>query len=162
MEKTAARPASGLAPAAIALALCSAAAQANTPLLNEMIRARDLVCEMKPGAQAGGRSLMIFIEAMEIGKARMVSTGTAGSRPVKVYTGDTGVHLVEDVASSVRVTSVLSCLAWKRSIDPAKCVRYEAVNRWHFDTSVRRNPDQAFLKLGENSWAGWCEPWRLD
>jgi len=99
---------------------------------------------------------------METGKARMVSTGTAGSRTVEVYTGDTGVHLVEDVASSVRVTSVLSCLAWKRSIDPAKCMRYEAVNRWHFDTSVRRNPDQSFLKLGENSWAGWCEPWRLD
>ena len=127
-----------------------------------MIRARDLVCEMKPGAQAGGRSLMIFIESMETGKARMVSTGTAGSRPVEVFTGDTGVHLVEEVASSVRVTSVLSCLVWKRSIEPAKCVRYEAVNRWHFDTSVRLNPDQSFLKLGKNSWAGWCEPWRLD
>jgi len=36
------------------------------------------------------------------------------------------------------------------------------VNRWHFDTSVHRNADQAFLRLSANSYTGWCEPWRME
>lgn len=146
------------------LALLAAPAQADSPLLAEMIRARDLVCEMRTGVPAPeqARTLMLFIEAMEAGTARIVTSGSAGPRPVRVYTGDTGVHLVEEVSASVRVTSVLSCTSWRQNTGQPKCLRYEAVNRWHFDTSVRTNPDLAFLRQGENSWTGWCEPWRLD
>jgi len=81
---------------------------------------------------------------------------------VQVYSGDTGVHFVENVASSVKVTSILSCEAWKNLPKGRKCVRYEAVSTWHFDNSVHRDADQAFLRLGTTSYRGTCEPWHME
>jgi hypothetical protein len=148
-----------LAPAAIIAA--------PSPLFQQVTLAKDLICELFPlgvPRRRSSRALMLFIENVtaDAQGARLVSSNTAGSRPVQVYSGDTGVHLVEDIASSVKVTSLLSCEAWKNAGDTRKCVRFEAVSTWHFDTSVHRNPDQAFLRLGTTSYRGSCEPWRLD
>ena len=93
---------------------------------------------------------------------RMVTSATIGTRSLRVYSGDTGVHFVEDVNASVKVTSILSCMRWNTSSKGRQCVRYEAVNRWHFDNSVHRNADQSYLSVAENSYTGWCEPWRID
>lgn len=151
---------------ALLLAPC---AQAASPLLTEIMEARDLICEFRVtaaqprgGKGAAPRKLMIFLESVQAQDARLVSSATVGSRPVRVYAGDTGVHFVEDVQSSVKVTSLLSCLNWKSKPGGRQCVRYDAVNRWHFDTSVHRNADQTYLRLAENSYTGWCEPWRID
>ena len=142
-------------------------------LFNEIARARDLICEMRapPTARTTApRSIMIVIEevAMNSPSARLVSSATVGARRVKVYSGETGVHFVEDVESSVKVTTLQSCTRWNqtrrsdRNPSGRQCIRYEAVNRWHFDTSVHRNADQAFLRLSANSYTGWCEPWRME
>jgi len=142
-------------------------------LFNEIARARDLICEMRapPTTRTTApRSIMIVIEevAMNSPSARLVSSATVGARRVKVYSGDTGVHFVEDVESSVKVTTLQLCTRWKetrrsdRNPSGSQCTRYEAVNRWHFDTSVHRNADQAFLRLSVNSYTGWCEPWRME
>ena len=152
-----------------ALLLFVPCADAASPLLKEIIAAHDLICEFHasdtlPGKSRSGnpRSLMVFLENVEAQRARLVSSATVGSRPVRVYSGDTGVHFVEDVQSSVKVTSLLSCTRWKDGAKGRQCVRYDAVNRWHFDTSVHRNADEAYLRLAENSYTGWCEPWRID
>jgi hypothetical protein len=148
--------------------LLAPCAEAASPLLKEIIEARDLICEFRAsdagprGAKGPARNLMVFLESVDAQRARLVSSVTVGSRPVRVYSGDTGVHFVEDVQSSVKVTSLLSCLRWKTSSKGRQCVRYDAVNRWHFDTSVHRNADEAYLRLAENSYTGWCEPWRID
>jgi len=145
--------------------LLAPGAQSATPLMNEIIEARDLICELRTsGTPARGRprNLMVFLENVEAERARLVSSATIGARPVRVYAGDTGVHFVEDVQSSVKVTSLLSCTRYKPNAKGQQCVRYEAVNRWHFDTSVHRNADGAYLRLAENSYTGWCEPWRID
>ena len=108
---------------------------------------------------------MVYIENVDAAThgARLVSSRTVGARPVQIYSGDTGVHFVEDVAASVKVTSLLSCQYWKNGPKGRKCLRYEAVNNWHFDTSVHRNADEAFLRLPASaSYKGWCEPWRVD
>ncbi len=135
-------------------------------LMDQITLARDLICELRPIAtpRRRGSSIMLYIEGVnaDTRSARLVSSGTAGARQVQVYSGDTGVHFVEDVSSSVKVTSLLSCEAWKNSAKGRKCVRYEAVSAWHFDTSVHRDPDQAFLRLGTTSFRGTCEPWRMD
>ena len=155
-------------------ALFLAGAGQAAPLLDEMLRERDFLCELRagdPGQRDRARTLMVFIEGMQAGSASVYQSNLSGMRRVRVYGGDTGVHFVEDLPGSVRVTSVLSCLRWRDANDnpgagngagARKCQRYEAVNRWHFDLSVHQNADQAFLRLAENSWAGWCEPWRLN
>ena len=178
--------AAGVGCAALALPTGSLAA---SELFNQITRARDLICELRAPAQvrngvwtaagAGNargtapRSIMVVIEnvAADSPSARLVSSATVGARQVRVYPGETGVHFVEDVESSVKVTTLMSCTRWGegRGADrnagekvARQCTRYDAVNRWHFDTSVHRNADQAFLKLAENSYTGWCEPWRID
>lgn len=142
------------------------AALASNALFDQVTQARDLICELRPTAvpRRRGTSLMVYIESVNAASrtAKLVSSGTAGARDVQVYSGDTGVHFVEDVASSVKVTSLLSCEAWKEGKSGRKCMRYEAVSTWHFDTSVHRNVDQAFLKIGTTSYRGTCEPWRVD
>lgn len=147
-------------------------------LFNEIARARDLICEMRAPAASrttasrgnAPRNVMIVIEnvAVDSPTARLVSSATVGARKVRVYSGDTGVHFVEDVEASVKVTTLQSCTRWNevrrsdKNPGGRQCTRYEAVNRWHFDTSVHRNADQAFLRLSANSYTGWCEPWRMD
>lgn len=157
--------------AAGALFLATAAPAA--PLLDEMLRERDFLCELRSGVpdpRGRARTLMVVIEGLQADGANLYASNLSGPRKVRVYGGETGVHLVEDLPGSVRVTTVLSCLRWREAqadeanageAGPRKCLRYEAVNRWHFDLSVHQNPDQAFLRLAENSWAGWCEPWRM-
>ena len=163
------RPHAGrsILPIATFLALWSApGAHGASLLMDQVTQARDLICELRPTAvpRRRGSTIMLYIESVnaEARSARLVSSGTAGARPVQVYAGDTGVHFVEDVASSVKVTSLLSCEAWKNNAKGRKCVRYEAVSAWHFDTSVHRDPDQAFLRLGTTSFRGTCEPWHLE
>ncbi len=157
-----------------------ASSLASSELFKEIAKARDLICELHAPAPVRTRSrtvagsgtpranaprnLMIVIEnvATDSSSARLVSSATVGARQVHVYPGETGVHFVEDVESSVKVTTLMSCIRWGESRKGRQCTRYDAVNRWHFDTSVHRNPDQAFLRLAENSYTGWCEPWRMD
>ena len=148
-----------------ALLLLAPWAQAASPLMAQVELARDLICDLRAAVdlpRKEPRRLMLYIENVKAPSARLVSSATVGSRPVRVYSGDTGVHFVEDVKASVKVTSLLNCDRWREGAKGRQCTRYEAVNRWHFDTTVHRNPDQAFLRLAENSYTGWCEPWRMD
>ena len=153
-----------------------------TELLDEIASARDLICELRPsgivrnpatrmnpnrpgsGRSTSLRDLMVVIEnvSIENGTARIVTSAGVGGRPVRVYTGETGVHFVEDLQTSVKVTTLQSCSRWKDGDKGRHCIRYDAVNRWHFDTSVHRNPDQSFLRQETNSFSGWCEPWRME
>lgn len=153
-----------------------------TGLLDEIALARDLICELRPsgitrtptnrlnpnrpglGRGTSLRDLMVVIEnvSIENGTARIITSAGIGGRPVRVYTGETGVHFVEDLQTSVKVTTLQSCTRWKDGDKGRHCIRYDAVNRWHFDTSVHRNPDQSFLRQESNSYSGWCEPWRME
>jgi hypothetical protein len=152
-------------PSLLGLALLAPWAQAASPLLIQIEQSRDLICDLRAAgelAPEAPRRLMLVIENVRTPSARLVSSAGAGARPLRVYSGDTGVHFVEDVEASVKVTSLLSCDRWKESAKGRQCTRYEAVNRWHFDTTVHRNADQAYLRLAENSYTGWCEPWRME
>lgn len=157
-------------------------ALADPELLVEIALARDLICELRPSGIARNpatrtnpsrpglgrgtslRDLMVVIEnvSIEKGTARIITSAGIGGRPVRVYTGETGVHFVEDLQTSVKVTTLQSCTRWKDGDKGRHCIRYDAVNRWHFDTSVHRNPDQSFLRQESNSYSGWCEPWRME
>ena len=84
-----------------------------------------------------------------------------------MYSSETGLHLVEDVNGSVVVTSLTSCDAREgrsedaRSQDSGRCLRYSAVNAWHFDRKVHLDPDGAFRRLPGTSFTGHCEAWHM-
>jgi hypothetical protein len=133
--------------------------------LAEFSRTGDLICDMRvSGSPAGGRprsDLMLIVDEVgaKSGTARMVSSKTIGGRGVRVYSGETGVHLVEDVNDSVKVTTLLGCELRARG---GRCLRYSAVMAWHFDRGVHLNADLAFRRLPGTSYAGTCEAWRME
>jgi hypothetical protein len=146
--------------------LAASASGEDTVTLAEFSRTGDLICDMRvsgapPAAGAARSDLMLIVDEVgaKAGIARVISSRTIGGHPVRVYSGETGVHLVEDVGDSVKVTTLLGCELRTRG---GRCVRYSAVMAWHFDRGVHINPDTAFRKLPGTSYAGTCEAWRMD
>lgn len=155
---------------ACALAAMAARADAADPVrIAQVERSGNLVCEFRKSGDAPARprrnpDLLLIVEqdkTAATGTARMISSKSSGAREVRVYQGDTGVHLVEDVASSVRVTTLLSCENETGAGDKRRCQRYAAVNAWHFDSSVRIDADKAFRRLPGTSYNGFCEAWHM-
>ncbi len=140
------------------------------PALEQIIEARDLVCEFynaSDWADAAARfalreraDLLLVIESIreDPDSARVVHTRSTGSRSLRRYSGEAGVHFVEDLQGSVVVTTLLACESWKSRGGREVCVRYSAAHTWHIDTGVHRDPDAAFRRLGPGL-RGACEPW---
>ncbi len=143
-------------------------------VLDGVIDARDLICQFhNTGAPRsllrqlveGERfDMMLVIEAIDptSGRARSVSSKQIGTKGLRYYKTVRAVHFVQDLGESVMVTTVTGCEKWGRKGGAELCVRYRALNSWHFDTSVHRDPDKAFGKLGTSSYYGSCEPWYLN
>ena len=160
---------------AVFLAALAAAGQslADDPLV-DLIDARDLICEfhitgvprslLRGIAGSEHFDMLLVIEAIDpgSGRARAVSSRQAGAKALRYYKTGSAVHFVQDLASSVVVTTVTGCEKWGRKGGEALCMRYRALNSWHFDTSVHRDPDKTFARLGTSSYYGSCEPWHLD
>lgn len=142
--------------------------------LDDLIDAKDLICEFHntgvPRSLLRGLAgnehidMLLVIEAIDpgSGRARAVSSRQTGAKSLRYYKTGSAVHFVQDIASSVVVTTVTGCEKWGRKGAERLCVRYRALNSWHFDTSVHRDPDRAFARLGTSSYYGSCEPWYLD
>lgn len=154
--------------------LCASLATA-APVIEDLAIARDLICSFRKSGpvpvpaplQTRDDDLMVIIEGIGVdaGTANVTSSRTVGPRPARVYASDAPdgrVHIVEDVNDSVRVTTVLECERRKNGGQTGKCVRFAAVVAWHFDRSVHKNPDRAFLALPGSSYTGHCEPWNLE
>ena len=162
-------------PAAVFLTALAASASASAhDALDDLIEARDLICEFHvTGAPKsllrrmleGERfDMLLVIEAINPakGEARAVSNKQTGAKNLRYYKTGSAVHFVQDLATSVVVTTVNGCEKWGRKGEQELCVRYKALNSWHFDTSVHREPDKVFDKLGTSSYYGSCEPWYLN
>jgi hypothetical protein len=141
------------------------------PLLDDLARARDVICSFfksgpvaVPPLRTRDDDLMVIIEGIGAGpgSANVTSSRALGPRPARVYAADSRVHIVEDVNDSVIVTTVLDCETWNTSGATRKCVRFSAVIAWHFDRSVHKNPDRTFLALPGSSYTGHCEPWNIE
>jgi hypothetical protein len=142
--------------------------------LDDLIEARDLICEfhitgvprslLRTMVEGERFDMLMVIEAIDParGNARAVSSRQTGAKTLRYYRTGSAVHFVQDLATSVVVTTVKGCDKWGRKGDTELCVRYKALNSWHFDTSVHRNPDQVFDRLGTSSYHGFCEPWYLN
>ena len=143
-------------------------------VLDDLIEARDLICEfqitgvprslLRRMVEGDRFDMLLVIEAIDpgSGKARAVSSKQAGAKSLRYYKTPNAVHFVQDLATSVVVTTVNECEKWGRKGEVELCVRYRALNSWHFDTSVHRDADKAFSKLGTSSYDGSCEPWYLN
>jgi hypothetical protein len=150
--------------AALLAVIAEPAGAENSAAMAELLRTGDLICELRAsGPYSRGRFadrlLIVDHVADKRGQARVVSSRRAGAHGVKVYAGETGVHLVEDLNGSVIVTTLTGCESRARS---GRCQRYSTVNAWHFDQSVHRDPDRAFRRLPGTSYSGTCDAWRME
>lgn len=139
-----------------------------------VIEAKDLICQfhntgvprsmLRQMVEGERFDMLLVIEAIDpaSGRARSVSSRQTGTKSLRYYKTRTAVHFVQDLGSSVVVTTITSCEEWGRKGEEELCVRYRALNSWHFDMSVHRDPDAAFGKLGTSSYYGSCEPWYLN
>jgi len=150
-------------------ALPGMASAQGTPRAAEIVAAGDLICDLQPSGTTQGdrlsaaartpddRAQMLVIERRQ-DRLRALSSLSARGRPLVMRSGDTGVHFVEELNGSVRVTSLLAC---EQPGGRDGCQRWGAVQAWHFDTAVHRDPDLAFRRLPGTSFRGSCEPWHL-
>lgn len=146
------------------LALPAAAYAQGVPRAAEITAAGDLICDLRPSGDTPAaarrpedRALMLVIERRQ-DRLRALSSRSAYGRPLVMRSGETGVHFIEELNGSVRVTSLLAC---EHEEGRDGCQRWSAVQAWHFDTAVNRNPDLVFRRLPGTSWRGSCEPWHL-
>jgi hypothetical protein len=158
----------------VAFLLALAAPASAHDALDDLVEARDLICEFRitgmPSSLLrrmveGERvDMLLVIEGIDpgSGQARAVSSKQVGRKSLRYYKTASAVHFVQDLATSVVVTTVNACEKWGRKGGEELCVRYRALNSWHFDTSVHRDPDKVFGNLGTSSYHGWCEPWYLN
>ena len=114
------------------------------------LAAGELICEFK-------EEVLVY-EAMRARAAEVLSMRYPGRRGVHVRAGAAGLHLIETVGASVRVTTLTGCL----EDDDRPCTRFAAVHAWHFDALVYSDPDAAFARLPSGAATGSCEPWRID
>ena len=161
-------------PIAVLLLAAVAAPASAHDVLDDLIEARDLICEfhitgrprsiLRRMVEGERFDMLLVIEGIDpvTGKARAVSSRQTGAKSLRYYKTGSAVHFVQDLATSVVVTTVSGCDKWGRKDDTELCMRYKALNSWHFDTSVHREPDKVLDKLGTSSYDGACEPWHLN
>ena len=155
---------------ALTLGACTLAGQAQT--LDDALEQGDLICEFREGwrrsliADLVGEpdpvALLLVYENVTPADAAVLSSKTPGRKPVAVRATDHGVHFIEQVGPSVRVTTLTGCerTKWKDGVET--CVRFPARHAWHFDTRALLEPDAAFAQLPSGASVGACEPWKVD
>lgn len=142
------------------------------PLAAAALAAGELICEFSDGyrrsllaAIAGApprTELMLVYEAVKADSAEVISSAKPGRNPVRVVATDRYVHFIQDEGPSVRVTTLTGCTRTKWHDGEETCTQWSAQHAWHFDTSARFAPDEAFERLPAGVATGTCEPWKVD
>jgi hypothetical protein len=138
----------------------------------DALRAGDLICEFSHGyrqslvAELAGEprrsDLLLVYEGVLPERAQLVSTQSPGRRTVAVRSTPGGVHFIEQVGPSVRMTSLTRCERSKPKNGAETCVRFTAQHAWHFDALAAADPDRALERLPSGAARGRCEPWLVD
>jgi hypothetical protein len=147
------------------------AAPALAQEVGDALKVGDLICEFSHGyrqslvAELAGEprasDLLLVYESVQPEAAQVVSTQSPGRRAVVVRTTGSGVHFIERVGPSVRMTTLTGCerTKWKNGAD---CARIAAQHAWHFDARAVADPDYALARLPSGAATGRCEPWQVD
>lgn len=152
--------------------LGQAPAQAEAQSLLDALAVGDLICEFREGwrrsliADLVGEpdpiALMLVYEGVASDKAEVLSSRVPGRKPVAVRASARGVHFIERVGASVRVTTLTGCERSKWKDGARTCVRFPARHAWHFDARALSEPDASFERLPSGASVGACEPWKVD
>lgn len=124
--------------------------------------ARDLFASL--GQRVPRRGLMLVYESIDPARqrAQVVSTHSAGRKPVVTRRTGKAVHLIETQYGSVRVTAITACVDRRMKHGVETCVRFAAQHVWHFDGTVLADPDASYARQARGAVEGSCEPWTLD
>jgi hypothetical protein len=89
------------------------------------------------------------------GHVRSIDTRRTGAHEVQVVRGKKYLHFIERSAGMFVVTTVYACLEHDARSDT--CINYGAVNAWHFDARVLRDPDAVYEELQASAEPGFCD-----
>jgi hypothetical protein len=136
------------------------------------LAAGELICEFHDGyrrsllaAVAGDKpatEVLLVYEGLGGDAPEVLSSRRPGRHPVVVRPGVEGLHFIEAVGPSVRVTTLTGCSRMQEKYGEERCIRFEARYAWHFDADARIDPDRAAARLPSGAASGVCEPWRVD
>lgn len=157
-------------PALLLLALAAAPAAAQD--VGDALKVGDLICEFSNGyrhsllADLAGEpraaDLLMVYESVQPDAAQVVSTQAPGRRSVTVRSTPSGVHFIERVGPSVRMTTLTACERRKWKNGTRTCARFTAQHAWLFDALAAADPDRALQRLPSGAAKGRCEPWQVD
>lgn len=149
-----------------------AAAPAAAQDVGDALKVGDLICEFSNGYRHGlladlageprAADLLMVYESVQPDAAQVVSTQAPGRRSVTVRSTLRGVHFIERVGPSVRMTTLTGCEHRKWKNGAQTCVRFSAEHAWIIDTLAALDPDGALAQLPSGAAKGRCEPWQVD
>jgi len=140
-------------------------AHAQTGMFDNLLQSRYVHCafykayDVDPGTgdriMVEGRShSLTHFQAIHDGRARQVSTGSAGARNVRVLSGGKYLHFLDSAAGLYVLTTVYGCIALD---ERGTCITYGAVQARHFDSRALRDPDAVYEALKDSSDPGFCD-----
>jgi len=140
-------------------------AHAQTGVFDNLLQSRYVHCafykayDVDPGTgdriMVEGRShSLTHFQAIHDGRARQVSTGSAGARNVRVLGGGKYLHFLDSAAGLYVLTTVYGCIAHDAR---GTCITYGAVQARHFDSRALSDPDAVYEALKDSSDPGFCD-----
>jgi hypothetical protein len=140
-------------------------AHAQTGMFDNLLQSRYVHCafykayDVDPGTgdriMVEGRShSLTHFQAIHDGRARQISTGSAGARNVRVLSGGKYLHFLDSAAGLYVLTTVYGCIALD---ERGTCITYGAVQARHFDSRALRDPDAVYEALKDSSDPGFCD-----
>ena len=140
-------------------------AHAQTGMFDNLLQSRYVHCafykayDVDPGTgdriMVEGRShSLTHFQAIHDGRARQISTGSAGARNVRVLSGGKYLHFLDSAAGIYVLTTVYGCIALD---ERGTCITYGAVQARHFDSRALRDPDAVYEALKDSSDPGFCD-----
>jgi len=140
-------------------------AHAQTGVFDNLVQSRYVHCafykayDVDPATgdriMVEGRSQSLtHFQAIQGGRARQISTGSAGARNVRVLNGGKYLHFLDSTAGLYVLTTIYGCIAHD---ERGTCITYGAVQSRHFDTRVLADPDAVYEALKDSSDPGFCD-----
>jgi hypothetical protein len=140
-------------------------AQAQTGAFDNLAQSRYVHCAFYKAYDidpANGDRIMVegrshsltHFQAIRDGRARQISTGTAGARSVRVLSGGKYLHFLDSTAGLYVLTTVYGCISRD---ERGTCMTYGAVQSRHFDPRALTDPDAVYEALKDSSDPGFCD-----
>ena len=149
---------------ALVAVLGVAPVQAQNTVFANLLQARYVHCAFYRAYEvdrATGDNIMVegrsetltHFQGIEGGRARQITTRTAGAHEVRVVHAKY-LHFIDRISGMYVLTTIYDCIDRD---ERGACVTYGAMQSRHFDARVLTDPDAVYETLRDHSDVGFCD-----